>query len=882
MAPPTTITIDGRTATPLHLGNTVTSGAVPHIKGVAKQISEKTPTHAVAPLRASSKQVRETNSLMLQAGHCYLRLFANAHRRQIAQALGAYPTVGRILDQLAAHAAFRRHDKFVQVKFTSPFLAHVYQTKTENKCWLNELRRLCGSVPVRVGASSSRAASAATDDVEMVDVALLPKMGGGVLEALYDHLSSLATQAAEFSNKVHTEIARTAEDDRSRVMALQKALEHHVANFDILCQRVKSDQEHRENIQSELAKWASQKEVEASTLQGDTTLTMEQGAALQQMLAKDESLRKQALLEQQRTADQLTRQQNELFKHQQETARQLEERLIAMFDDRLKKQYEVFSKEIREVIRAPLTERRASRPSVPGPQAEEETEVPYRPPPRQSKRRVTAEELFSPPAETARGGEHQRQKAPERAAAEGPSTRQAAAEGPSIHRAVTGEAGSPGNSDYSYVEEIPRLPEGGVDGGGGGRRPPSKGPTGRPPSPSPSERDFRTTAEIITRSVKTTDRRILKPNPPEKGDDGKRLLAKAPDAFDGTSTKFRVWCENMEDYLRLHETKAPTDESRILAYATFFRGQAVEWYRERKSTFATQKLVDNWAAFSQAFAERFTDRQEKGKDREKLLALTYSGDIQTYLARFNELNTRVGLNGQVLKRVLTYAITTDMHNNICRRHGHIPDDEIDLLDAIREAGIQEEELARSLAVKRVMARDQRTKVENKTLQTSRNTLADPGPSKEPPKASPGQKVAPTGDKGKNLPKKPGNKTGDKPQHDFSPLQEMHSALYEGVSQGITNRYKKVEKAYRRSGEDNRKAVRCKARKIINGGPLPGAPETASSTASIKRKREEEAPTSKDSTASAQKKSKTAGSAIAVLRAALVEEDGDLDAEMLDF
>ena len=37
--------------------------------------------------------------------------------------------------------------------------------------------------------------------------------------------------------------------------------------------------------------------------------------------------------------------------------------------------------------------------------------------------------------------------------------------------------------------------------------------------------------------------------------------------------------------------------------------------------------------------ERFTDLQETGKDHEKLLAREYTGDMQTYLARFNELNS---------------------------------------------------------------------------------------------------------------------------------------------------------------------------------------------------------------------------------------------------
>ena len=75
-------------------------------------------------------------------------------------------------------------------------------------------------------------------------------------------------------------------------------------------------------------------------------------------------------------------------------------------------------------------------------------------------------------------------------------------------------------------------------------------------------------------------------------------------------------------------------------------------------------LDDNWVAFSAAIEERFTDRQEIGKDHKKLLALEYAGDMQTYLARFNELNSRVQLSGQSLKRALTAAVTPDMYRNI--------------------------------------------------------------------------------------------------------------------------------------------------------------------------------------------------------------------------
>ena len=118
-------------------------------------------------------------------------------------------------------------------------------------------------------------------------------------------------------------------------------------------------------------------------------------------------------------------------------------------------------------------------------------------------------------------------------------------------------------------------------------------------------------------------------------------------------------------------------------------------------------LEDNWVAFSAAMEDRFTHKQETGKDHEKLLALEYSGDMQTYLAHFNELNSRVGLSGQALKRVLTAAVTPDMYRNIWRKYGKIPDVDTDLLQAIREVGIEEEELAMALLAKKPIARPQK-------------------------------------------------------------------------------------------------------------------------------------------------------------------------------
>ena len=81
--------------------------------------------------------------------------------------------------------------------------------------------------------------------------------------------------------------------------------------------------------------------------------------------------------------------------------------------------------------------------------------------------------------------------------------------------------------------------------------------------------------------------------------------------------------------------------------------------------------------------------------------------METYLAHFNELNSRVQLSGQSLKRVHTAAVTPDMYRNIKRKYGKIPDSDAYLLHADREAGIEEEELARALSAKKQIARPQK-------------------------------------------------------------------------------------------------------------------------------------------------------------------------------
>ena len=115
----------------------------------------------------------------------------------------------------------------------------------------------------------------------------------------------------------------------------------------------------------------------------------------------------------------------------------------------------------------------------------------------------------------------------------------------------------------------------------------------------------------------------------EDEDSRKNIPLKAPETFDGSFSKFRRWWETINEYFVIHQKRVPHDQTKIYSLGTFLQDQAADWYAERKRSMKALHLDDNWVAFSAAMEERFTDRQETGKDRETLLALEYAGDMQT-------------------------------------------------------------------------------------------------------------------------------------------------------------------------------------------------------------------------------------------------------------
>ena len=149
-----------------------------HLDGIVGKFTRPGFAYALAPLRASPKQIREANHLMLRQGYCYLRLFAVKYRRQIAQCLGKLPTYQRVEQQLRAHRAFPRGDQFVTAYISGPFRAHIAKSRKENPFHLGTLRRLNEGMPIRIGAerslSHSPAPPATSKEVVMVDVSIIP------------------------------------------------------------------------------------------------------------------------------------------------------------------------------------------------------------------------------------------------------------------------------------------------------------------------------------------------------------------------------------------------------------------------------------------------------------------------------------------------------------------------------------------------------------------------------------------------------------------------------------------------------------------------------------------------------------------------------------
>ena len=311
--------------------------------------------------------------------------------------------------------------------------------------------------------------------------------------------------------------------------------------------------------------------------------------------------------------------------------------------------------------------------------------------------------------------------------------------------------------------------------------------------------------------------------------------------------------------MRIYASHIPDDTTRIDVVSTYFKDDALLWYEARERLLDLRGFQDSWKAFSSKLEERFTDKQEIAKDHKRILALKYEGSIQTFCAKLDELNFRVGLNGEAYKKVITDMMPSDMFDIIFNKYGTIPSNENVLRSVVMKAGIIIEE--------RELARPRHNQPSNPFPSGSKDKGKDAGKGKETEKLSSTQKGANTQGKDKAPAEKTGGKGGQVPKDKYLPVdQEILWPSFADAMKDIPAeefaKHRENDYDCRRRGRNTHKTRACFAQKTISGTKLPDPPKQPSgktASAGFKRKADDEeepekpTPPKKAKTAAAQKK-----------------------------
>ena len=192
--------------------------------------------------------------------------------------------------------------------------------------------------------------------------------------------------------------------------------------------------------------------------------------------------------------------------------------------------------------------------------------------------------------------------------------------------------------------------------------------------------------------------------------------------------------------------------------STYFKDNSLLWYEARERLIDLRGSHNSWKVFFSKLEEQLTDKQEIAKDHKRILALKYEGSIQTFFAKPDELNSRVGLIGEAYKKVITDMILSDLFNIIFNKYGTTPSNENYLRLVVMRVGIiiEEPELASPKWIQPT----------NPSLAVSKDTGKDAGKGMETEKSSSTQKRANTQGKDKAL-DKTGGKGGQVPKDKYS-------------------------------------------------------------------------------------------------------------------
>ena len=371
--------------------------------------------------------------------------------------------------------------------------------------------------------------------------------------------------------------------------------------------------------------------------------------------------------------------------------------------------------------------------------------------------------------------------------------------------------------------------------GGRGNGPPRRRVTIPPPEPSddgqgrPGQperpprqktREEREAEEDATRFLTSIIDKIQGPRDAPKRPKMPEL--KAPQFFSGKDkTLLRAWWMSVQDYVETYATSWPDEDAQVKWVGSLFTHKALAWHQERRKSIQKQKLKDTWAAFSSAFEARFEDKREAQKDVKRITELQYDGDIDDYITKLEDLNMRVGALGPMFRNVIWEAMTPAIKKMVYQRCGEVPNDDVALIHAVKEAAHVVEGLNEELGY-----------TKKKTLEV-RGERKDKGKEREAARPREVQqkdrKVKDKGSKKEFAGKK--DRKSDKPAVYASGREAL-----QGVPQAEIDKHKKEKADCWRCGRSGHKMYDCYAKKTVGGTELTKDGKVASSG---KRKRDDD-------------------------------------------
>jgi hypothetical protein len=275
----------------------------------------------------------------------------------------------------------------------------------------------------------------------------------------------------------------------------------------------------------------------------------------------------------------------------------------------------------------------------------------------------------------------------------------------------------------------------------------------------------------------------------------------------------------------------PNDLVKISWLASLLRDDALDWFHARETKFKVNKMTDTWSQFVEAMEKRFTDGLELRKYVEKMRALKYDGSIDTYLSRLEEMNSRVGASGIMLRELVIEAMSPEIRRMVFSRHGRIPDEDDALFEVLRDAGqtLEEEKRTAEHYKKKSENINKNSVPESSRTKKGNQDAVPAGKGNQS-----GQKADPAKDKGKRPVKEATGAKKGEPKKDS--LWKNGKEAFEGVPSEEINTHKKSGVDCWRCGRDTHRSFDCYARKTIAGTDLPIHPsKKTESVAATKRK-----------------------------------------------